>query len=176
VPVRGGRTRIGSTLAEVEDLIKKKPDLAMAVAGEAPQFTMEVEDFLLMPTEVTNEQYQAFVLATALTAALPRGRALRDDGPRSSQRAPMRRSGTANPSGRGRPAAWGEEHWHGAWEPPAELTHPVVTSATRTRRRALGRAAPGDRVRVPAPGPWRPARTYPGRAGRQRCQSLHRRD
>src|SRR5262249_54222423 len=57
LPVHGGRTRVGSTVAEVEALIRAKPELSLAVAGEAPQFTMEVEDFLLMPTEVTNEQY-----------------------------------------------------------------------------------------------------------------------
>src|SRR5258706_555664 len=59
--VAGGRTTIGSTVKEIEDLIRRRPELYLAVAGETPQFMQPVADFWLMPSEVTNEQYEAFV-------------------------------------------------------------------------------------------------------------------
>jgi len=132
--VRGGRTRIGSTVAEVEALIRAKPELSLAVAGEAPQFTMEVEDFLLMPTEVTNEQYLVYVKATG--ARPPRSwgaRALRDgqaafldEEMRARQEA--QRKGQPYEAREFDPAAWWNDHWHDvAWEvQPAEIAHPVV--------------------------------------------------
>jgi formylglycine-generating enzyme required for sulfatase activity len=128
VSVRGGRTKIGSTIAEVEGLIRQHPELSLAVAGEAPQFTLEVEDFLLMPTEVTNEQYLAFVRATG--ARPPRSWAA--SALREGERAFLdeRARAEKEPSDRAEfdPNAWWEAHWReSAWEvPPTELAHPVV--------------------------------------------------
>jgi len=183
VSVRGGRTRIGSTIAEVESLVRQRPELALAVAGEAPQFTLEVEDFLLMPTEVTNEQYLAFVRATgarpprswAVSALREGQRAFLDETARAEQSA-----GQDGLPPEFDPAAWWEAHWRkSAWEvPPAELTHPVVyvsyADAQRYARWAglrlmtefeFQRAGRGDS-----------ARTYPWGEDwddRRFCQSLH---
>ncbi len=63
--VKGGKTVIGSTYKEVEHHIAKEPGLIGVFAGELPQHTVTVDDFYLMPTEVTNEQYAAFVTAKA---------------------------------------------------------------------------------------------------------------
>jgi len=186
VSVRGGRTKIGSTSAEVENLVRQRPDLSLAVAGEAPQFTLEVDDFLLMPTEVTNEQYAAFVHATGVKPPRSWGaRALRegqsaflDAQARAKQEA--QKSGLVFEAGTFDPAQWWEEHWQEvAWEvPPAELTHPVVyvsyAEAQRYARWAglrlmtefeFQRAGRGDT-----------ARTYPWGESwddRRYCQSLH---
>ncbi len=184
--VRGGRTRIGSTFAEIENLVRQRPELSLAVAGEAPQFTLEVEDFLLMPTEVTNEQYSAFVLATGAkpprswgARALLEGQSAFLDGQARTKQEAQKR-GLAFEAGVFDPAVWWEEHWREvAWEaPPAELTHPVVyVSYPEARRYArwaglrlmtefeFQRAGRGDS-----------ARTYPWGESwddRRYCQSLH---
>jgi len=182
VSVRGGRTRIGSTAQEVESLVRQRPELALAVAGEVPQFTLEVEDFLLMPTEVTNEQYLAFVRATGARPprswaadALREGqRVFLDEGSRAGQ------DGTPHAKAEFDPAEWWAAHWReAAWEvPPAELAHPVVhvsyAEAQRYARWAglrlmtefeFQRAGRGDS-----------ARTYPWGEDwddRRYCQSLH---
>jgi formylglycine-generating enzyme required for sulfatase activity len=181
VSVRGGRTRIGSTAQEVENLVRLRPELALAVAGEVPQFTLEVEDFLLMPTEVTNEQYLAFVRATG--ARPPRSWAA--DALREGQRAFLDEAAPAAQDdapvkAEFDPAAWWEAHWReSAWEvPPAELAHPVVhVSYAEAQRYArwsglrlmtefeFQRAGRGDS-----------ARTYPWGEDwddRRYCQSLH---
>jgi len=186
VSVRGGRTRIGSTFAEVESLVRQRPELALAVAGEAPQFTLEVEDFLLMPTEVTNEQYLAFVRATgerpprswAANAVREGQRVFLDEQARAKREA--QQHGASVQDAAFDPAAWWEEHWRAVtWEvPPAELAHPVVyvsyAQAQRCARWAglrlmtefeFQRAGRGDS-----------ARTYPWGEDwddRRYCQSLH---
>ncbi len=130
----GGPTRIGSTPADVEPLILAHEDLASTFAGETPRFTADVDDFFLMPTEVTNEQYAAFVRATGAepprswgARALALGReafldeqAREADAAKAGGRAIERRSFD--------PEAWWKAHWREVeWEvPPAELAHPVV--------------------------------------------------
>lgn len=64
VLVKGGRTIIGSDQDEVEDFVRRFQDARGSFAGETPKHKVEVADFYLMPTEVTNEQYAAFVKAT----------------------------------------------------------------------------------------------------------------
>lgn len=184
--MRGGRTRIGSTFAEVESLVRQRPELSLAVAGEAPQFSLEVEDFLLMPTEVTNEQYAAFVLATG--AKPPRSwgsNALRTAQSafleeQASSKHEAQKKGLPFEAGVFDPVGWWQEHWRDvAWEiPTSELTHPVVyVSYAEAERYAhwaglrlmtefeFQRAGRGDS-----------ARTYPWGEDwddRRYCQSLH---
>ena len=65
--VRGGETTIGSQHAEIARLLQEDPDLrknVRALDAETPQQTVRVADFFLMVTEVTIEQYAAFVRAT----------------------------------------------------------------------------------------------------------------
>jgi len=184
VKIRGGRTRIGSTPAEVESLVRQRPELSLAVAGEVPQFTLEVEDFLLMPTEVTNEQYLAFVRATgarpprswAVTALREGQRVFLDE----ELRARQDRQGGAQAEAEFDPAAWWEEHWREAdWNvPPADLTHPVV-HVTHAEAQAYARWA-GLRLMTEfefqRAGRGDSARTYPWGEDwddRRFCQSLH---
>lgn len=64
VLVEGGRTKVGTSQKDVERLIQENPTLAASfgpLTGETPQSTVEVGDFYLMVTEVTNEQYEQYV-------------------------------------------------------------------------------------------------------------------
>lgn len=63
--IEGGKTVVGSTQEEVEPHIEKEPGFISMFAGELPQHIVDVDDFYLMPTEVTNEQYAAFVRANS---------------------------------------------------------------------------------------------------------------
>ena len=64
VLVPGGRTKIGSTVKEIEAIGQENELNFPPTVCETPQHTMNVEDFFLMVNEVTNEQYAAFIEAT----------------------------------------------------------------------------------------------------------------
>ncbi len=134
VLVQGGKTKIGSAKAHVEELALAQEALAVTFAAELPQFTRDVDDFFLMPTEVTNEQYAEFVKATG--ARPPRSwgiKALQD-----GQAAFLLEQGQAKQAARAagqpfeqkvfEPEAWWAENWKSvAWEVPSgAATHPVV--------------------------------------------------
>lgn len=184
--VKGGHTKIGSTADEVEKLVLAREELRLAVAGETPQFTADVADFFLMPTEVTNEQYAEFVRATG--AKPPRSWAVRalqagqvaflEEQARAKQAA--KASGAHFESAAFDPEAWWEQHWQSAqWEIPAsEHAYPVVfvnyADAQRYARWAglrlmteleYQRAARGDSARIyPWGDEW---------DDKKFCQSLH---
>src|SRR5262245_14797060 len=134
VLVKGGKTRIGSTVAQVEELAVAHEELAFTFAGETPQFSRDVDDFFLMPTEVTNEQYAEFVRATAArpprswgVQALQEGQAafLEEQG-RAKQAA--RAAGAAFEPRIFDPEAWWTAHWRALdWKIPIGVAaHPVV--------------------------------------------------
>ena len=64
VLIKGGRTKVGTPVKDVEPLILQHEQMAKPLAGETPRHTVDVEDFYLMPTEVTMEQYAAYVRST----------------------------------------------------------------------------------------------------------------
>jgi len=65
--VAGGATKVGSRVADVERWLREGDrTFASFLAGETPQFEADVEDFHLMVTEVTQEQYAAHVAATGV--------------------------------------------------------------------------------------------------------------
>jgi formylglycine-generating enzyme required for sulfatase activity len=59
--LRGDRARVGAELNEVQDLMREFEK--GLIANETPAHDAKIEDFFLMPTEVTNEQYARFLLA-----------------------------------------------------------------------------------------------------------------
>ncbi len=134
VLVPGGKTRIGSTVKEIEELILEREELCHALAGETPQFTRQVDDFYLMPTEVTNEQYAEYIRATG--ARPPRSWGA--EALRAGQALFLEQQGKAKQEARaaGKPfqtqvfdaAAWWNEHWQEVhWKiPEHDLAHPVV--------------------------------------------------
>ncbi|MCZ6597664.1 MAG: SUMF1/EgtB/PvdO family nonheme iron enzyme, partial [Planctomycetota bacterium] len=61
VRVPGARTKIGTTVKDAEALIVANEGMRNTLAGETPQHSVQVADFFLMVSEVTNEQYLEFV-------------------------------------------------------------------------------------------------------------------
>ena len=66
VPVKGERTKVGTPVKDIEALIETHGAKRGELASETPQHTVKVEDFHLMVTELTNEQYLAYVEATGV--------------------------------------------------------------------------------------------------------------
>jgi len=134
VLVKGGKTKIGTTVEDVEKMVLAKEELRNAVASETPQHTLAVEDFLLMPTEVTNEQYAEFVKATK--AKPPRSWGIK--ALQAGQAAFLEEQGKLKQEAKaaGKPfenktfdaEKWWNENWKdAAWEiPTSEFGHPVV--------------------------------------------------
>jgi formylglycine-generating enzyme required for sulfatase activity len=64
VLIPGGRTVIGSSLKDIEDMLEensRERAFAGAYISETPQFKREINEFALMVTEVTNEQFAAYI-------------------------------------------------------------------------------------------------------------------
>ncbi|MCP3914525.1 MAG: sigma-70 family RNA polymerase sigma factor [bacterium] len=67
--VRGGRKVIGTDLRDVRELLEGRTDGVARVddlAAETPRHHVDLEDYYMMRTEVTNEQFAAFVIDTQL--------------------------------------------------------------------------------------------------------------
>ena len=62
VQIAGGRFQIGADTEEICALIESTG--FRALASETPRHAVQLADFYLMPTEVTNEQFARFVEAT----------------------------------------------------------------------------------------------------------------
>ncbi len=135
--VRGGPTRIGTAVERVREfaLSDVQGRLFRNTACETPEHTVEVEDFHLMVSEVTSEQYEAFVAATGHgppqhwgLAALEEAQAdfLREQG---RLRLEARDRGQPIPERKGFDLQqWWKRNWEGCeWAIPEGLaTHPVV--------------------------------------------------
>ena len=186
VLVKGGKTKIGSTIDEVEALVLAKEDLRNVLAAQTPQHTVDVRDFFLMPTEVTNEQYLEFVKATGAKPPRSWGLAALQVG----QAAFLEEQGKAKQEAKaaGKPfeaqtfdaEKWWTEHWKDSeWTPSeAEKANPVVFvtyAEAQSYSRWAGlrlmseleyqRAARGDTARAYPWGDEWDDRKY--------CQSLH---
>jgi formylglycine-generating enzyme required for sulfatase activity len=64
VLVEGGTTKIGTTVDALKAYAEEDESYYRHVLCETPQHSVRVEDFFLMVSEVTNEQYAAYVAAT----------------------------------------------------------------------------------------------------------------
>lgn len=130
VLVPGGRTKIGIEVTALKKQLETDPDserYASTLSAETPQHEVAVDSFFLMATEVTNEQYAAFVSASGAqppwtwgTAAIEGARA-RWLSEQELARKNAAAAGTAPPAAEAFDArTWWAEHWPGlAWEIPA---------------------------------------------------------
>ena len=134
VLIKGGKTKIGTSVEAIEPLIIANEQMAKPLAGETPRFSLKVEDFYLMPSEVTVEQYGAYVLATGVkppwywgAAAVEEGRKqfLEEQG---SQATAAREQGLPFTKEKFDPEKWWEDHWRDSeWAiPEDQLDRPVV--------------------------------------------------
>ena len=133
VLVAGGRYDIGIDKKEAVALVEESQ--VGAIVAEYPQYSARLDDFYYMPTEVTNEQFAAFVRATGSEPPRLWGKEAIDD----ATRAFAERVGKAAKDARDAglpvpefeefdPADWWENNWQDCeWEIPTDISaHPVV--------------------------------------------------
>lgn len=138
VLVEGGRTKIGTSFKDMVKLIEENKEAQEKAGGflsEVPQHSVNVDDYYMMVTEVTSEQYREYVLAKQVmppyiwggqTLDDARDQFLKDD---NDRRQANKAAGKA-PGARAvwDPATWWEKHWKDAeWSMPEELAKkPVI--------------------------------------------------
>jgi formylglycine-generating enzyme required for sulfatase activity len=64
VEIPGGRTTLGGDLKDYKKLMAAKPGVAQQLGADTPRSQVDVAKFAIGPTEVTNEMYLRFVLAS----------------------------------------------------------------------------------------------------------------
>jgi len=146
--VEGGPTVIGTTVEEVLEFVRERPQFANTFAGETPRHEREVADFYLMPTEVTNEQYEAFVRATDHrpphtwgAQAIERGRS-RFEEDEARERGAALAAGMPWTTREWDPVAWWDEHWQESpWSVPEEIRRDPVTDVSFEDARTYARWA-----------------------------------
>ena len=135
--LKGGKTKIGTPVKVIEGfaLLDDQGRLLPNTACETPQHSVKVDEFFLMVTEVTNEQYAAFVRASGYKPPRHWGQAainavqasfleeqgrLREEARDNGQQVPERKEFDKQ--------MWWQQNWEGCeWAIPAGLdTHPVV--------------------------------------------------
>ncbi|MBK7875820.1 MAG: SUMF1/EgtB/PvdO family nonheme iron enzyme [Planctomycetes bacterium] len=138
VLVPGGRTKIGLETSDLKRLLEADPksqDYAGVLSAETPQHELVVPSFYLMATEVTNEQYAAYLRATGrrapytwAAAAIAKGRdayLAELEAARDAAIAEGRPVPDAQPF---EDRAWWDEHWRDAEfaVPAGDELRPVV--------------------------------------------------
>lgn len=135
VLIRGTRATIGTPAKEVLQIGEENHLNFRALVYETPQFEERVDDFFLMVTEVTNEQYEAFVKATDHAPPQSWGRIAIEEAQRRTLEEQGRLKQEARKAGadvpqfpKFDPAQWWEDNWQTAdWAVPGEHeTRPVV--------------------------------------------------
>jgi len=135
VAIEGGPTRVGSTVEYVESVVQRDPTLFDNIACETPQHVVDVADFHLMVSEVTNEQFAAFVQASGSRPPQHWGEAAIDRASAEYVLDLGRRAEEARRAGRPVPdsvkfdrEAWWREHWRSQpWSVPhGKEASPVV--------------------------------------------------
>ena len=64
IHLEGGRTQVGNDVKTIEELLEESPPMrnfANAFVAETPLIREELDPFFLMVSEVSNEQYAAFI-------------------------------------------------------------------------------------------------------------------
>jgi formylglycine-generating enzyme required for sulfatase activity len=138
VLVPGGRTRVGITQDELKRMLSVDPNsekYAGALSAETPQHEVPVESFYAQLTEVTNEQYAAYVRATGAKPPQTWGEAAIRAGAEQFQREQDQAKSDATTQGLPLPEpaafdphAWWEANWGTAnWSvPEGDERRPVV--------------------------------------------------
>lgn len=133
--IEGGRTKIGTPVEQALALGQKHPALFNSLAAETPQHERKVDGYFVMVSEVTNEQYAAFVQGTGRRAPQSWGRVAIEEAQRrfpseeAERRSKAREAGQdPGPDRQFDADAWWNAHaGDGTWSVPAgEETLPVV--------------------------------------------------
>ncbi|MDA1265412.1 MAG: SUMF1/EgtB/PvdO family nonheme iron enzyme [Planctomycetota bacterium] len=132
VELSGGRTTIGSSVKEIEILVKDQSEaktLVRALDGETPQHTNTVAPFHIGRTEITNEQYAAFVRATGYRPPIDWAKAPVEEGRQAYfEMIREKRERGESTDQKFDPSKWWAENWEGkAWAiPEGDEMRPVV--------------------------------------------------
>ena len=138
VLVPGGRTAIGSAVKEIERLLasdRTVQEYAGSLSAETPRHELRIPSFHLMATEVTNEQYEAYVRDAGVRPPEHWGDAAIRAGSQLFFADHERARAAALLEGRTPPEppafdrrAWWEANWKSSpWKiPEGEERHPVV--------------------------------------------------
>lgn len=133
IPTRT-RVAIGSDVKDLEAALEEVPGLASTLLAETPAHTTRVDEFHLMVTEVTNEQYAVFVEAMGAQPPMSWGTAAVTDAQRAFVEAEGERIREAREKGLPAPERrtfdpidWWEMNWKEAqWSLPDRIrTAPV---------------------------------------------------
>lgn len=138
VLIEGGRTKIGTPHRELIQLIednKEAEEKAGGFLSEWPEHTVDVDDYFMMVTEVTNEQFRAYVetagakppytwgeaaLAVARAEHAEKQKATRDKAKAEGRPAPAREPLDE--------AYWWDQNWKDSeWEVPDKILKLPVT-------------------------------------------------
>jgi formylglycine-generating enzyme required for sulfatase activity len=138
VLVPGGRTRVGLEVSELKKILEADPDsnnYAGVLSAETPQHERTLESFFLMLTEVTSEQYAAYLRATGRRPPYAWGRGVIEAGRAAWLAEQEHKRQAAVAAGQPTPEpesfdarAWWDEHWQGAAfaVPAGDERRPVV--------------------------------------------------
>ncbi|MCB9915829.1 MAG: SUMF1/EgtB/PvdO family nonheme iron enzyme [Planctomycetes bacterium] len=138
VLIEGGNTKVGTEFKDLTKMLEDNPQLVANAGGflaEVPQHTVKVDDCYVMVTEVTNEQYRAYVEATKSRPPFLWGKDAIDVARNEFLQADAERRRKAKEEGRDPgerqvfdEAEWWTRNWKDAeWEMPKDLaTKPVV--------------------------------------------------
>ena len=132
--VKGVKTTVGSDPKDVEPFILANEDIGNVFAGETPKNSVEVADFYLGVTEVTNEQYAAFIAATGGKPPYLWGDEALNEGRKEHAKKEQEKYLAAKEKGERYERktfdaeSWWDKNWQGAkWAvPDARKTHPVT--------------------------------------------------
>ncbi len=125
--VKGGTTKIGTPAKEIEAFGMENEIVFPSLVPETPQHSVRVEDFFLMVSEVTNEQYAAFVQATGARPPWTWGEEATNEARKAFLEDQQQRKQAALDAGqmpperrKFEPTDWWRKNWEGQeWEVPA---------------------------------------------------------
>ena len=131
--IQGGRYKIGAEAENIRELIEEKQ--VTALVTETPQYEARLDDFFIMPTEVTNEQFARYIKATGDRPPQSWGQKALDDATIAYATAMGKRREEAKKNGEPLPkiepfsrTEWWKRNWQEAeWAVPKGLeATPVV--------------------------------------------------
>lgn len=137
VLLKSAQTYIGSKPKDIEDLIESDPEaetFVRALDAETPQWREKIDDFFLMVTHTTNEQYRVFVEQTGHRPPFTWGGKAVDDARQAFLEAEHEKGEALKAEGKKYerkqfdPESWWSANWKDAkWEVPDEdLLRPVT--------------------------------------------------
>jgi formylglycine-generating enzyme required for sulfatase activity len=135
VRVEGGGVKIGTSAKDIEALVVANEPMANFLVAETPRDTLQVESFYLMVSEVTNEQFAAFVAATDWHPPYPWGGAAIEEGRKAWFEEDRLKREEAKAAGKRYvvgekfdPERWWEDNWKDKeWAVPSDIAdHPVT--------------------------------------------------